>query len=364
MPPNWTPTGPWMARFRTALLPAFNTQTMDMLTSDYFGPAKSFANVTNQNAAWEYRVYQLIDVARQEDWLVDLVAATRERRPKNKELGAIAEELGLTSTGPRLLNITGTPLEALIQANAKNITLSDFWPKLAQIEGQICWIDIPGGGGTGFLVGPDLVVTNQHVIEPIATPPLQANWQDVVCRFDYKQANGSDLANKKTTDVKLHPTKWLEHSKPPSQFDWDPTLGEAAPEETDCALVRLAEKIGDVPVGGVTMDPDAPTRRGWITATATAPALSKGNQVFLPQHPKDGPVQLTIGTVKEFNTKGTRVRYDANSKNGSSGSPCFNADLQLVALHHAHDPAEPPKWNQAVPISTIQNSWSKDGITL
>lgn len=363
MPPNWTPSNSWTARFRAALMAAFNSDTLELLTADYFGPANTFSNLTSESKTWEYRIYQLIKESREADWLVDLVAAARERRPRNKELGEIAEELGLTSTGPRLVNITGTPLEALIQANAKTITLSEFWPKLAEIEGRVCWIDIPGGGGTGFLVGPDLVVTNYHVIEPIATPPLQANSQDVVCRFDYKKANGSDLANKKTTDVKLHSTKWLEHSKPPSQFDWDPALGEAAPEETDCALIRLAEKIGDIPVGGMTADPAAQPR-GWITATAVAPPLSKGNQVFLPQHQKDGPVQLTIGTIKEFNAKGTRVRYDANSKNGSSGSPCFNADLELVALHHAHDPADPPKWNQAVPICTIQNSWNKDGITL
>jgi len=75
-------------------------------------------------------------------------------------------------------------------------------------------------------------------------------------------------------------------------------------------------------------------------------------------------LQLAIGTVTEFNNSGTRMRYDANSKNGSSGSPCFNADLQLVALHHAHDLAEPPKWNEAIPFAVIQKLWETNNIVV
>ena len=63
----------------------------------------------------------------------------------------------------------------------------------------------------------------------------------------------------------------------------------------------------------------------------------------------------TIGSVDKFNAGGTRMRHTANSKKGSSGSPCLNANLQLVALHHAHDPAYPPQWNQAVPFGLIRS---------
>jgi hypothetical protein len=85
--------------------------------------------------------------------------------------------------------------------------------------------------------------------------------------------------------------------------------------------------------------------------------------VFLLQHPEGEPLQLTIGTVTAFNGAATRVRYDANSKDGSSGSPCFDADLRLVALHHAHDPHYPPAWNQAVPIGMVHQVWEKHGVT-
>jgi len=226
---------------------------------------------------------------------------------------------------------------------------------LPLLEGQVCWVDIPGGGGTGFLVGTDLVLTNDHVIERLRTG--QARWQDVKCRFDYRQAiDGTTLDRKKKTEVGLDAAQWLVDRLPASQYDWNPSLGSASAAELDYALLRLAEKIGDLPVGGDTVDSKVQPR-GWIDIKAMPPPLVAGNQVFLLQHPKGDPLQLAIGTVKEFNANGTRLRYDANSKDGSSGSPCFNIDLELVALHHAHDPAYPPKWNQAIPFKEIKNVW-------
>lgn len=288
------------------------------------------------------------------DWLLDLVAAAHARRPKNAELSAIAEGLGLTSAGPRLDNPTGKPLEEIIQANAKFINLAILHERLPVLEGQVCWVDIPGGGGTGFLVGPDLVLTNDHVIQRLSEG--KARWQDVRCRFDYKQASdGTTLDRKRLTEVGLDATKPVVDNQPPSPFDWNPTLGNPGPEETDSALLRLAKPVGDQPVGG-GMDPQSQPR-GWIDTSTAPPPLASGNQVFLLQHPKGEPLQLSIGTVKEFSVNGARLRYDANSKDGSSGSPVFNVDLQLVALHHAHDPAYPPKWNQAIPFGSVQKDW-------
>ena len=223
----------------------------------------------------------------------------------------------------------------------------------------MCWIDIPGGGGTGFLVGPDLVLTNQHVVEPVSAG--KASWRDVRCRFDYRQPlDGPGLAAKKLTVVELA-EEWLVDSRPPSPHDWNPALGDAGPGETDSALIRLADPLGDLPVGGLTADPQAEPR-GWIDASAEPPPLAGGNQVFLLQHPRGDPLRLTIGTVTEFNAAGTRLRYSANSRDGSSGSPCFNADLRLAGLHHAHDPSYPPAWNQAIPFRLIQAGWRDRGV--
>ena len=51
----------------------------------------------------------------------------------------------------------------------------------------------------------------------------------------------------------------------------------------------------------------------------------------------------------------TRVRYRTNTEAGSSGSPCFNMDGNLIALHHSGDPTKimSPKWNEGIPFTAI-----------
>lgn len=356
----WEPSGAWMRRFRTALRDAFADADVELLTSDYFHP-DVFSSIAppGPGQTFEFRLQALINQARMNDWLPDLVAAAHERRPRDRALGEIAGELGLTVTGgPRVDNPTGRPLEEVVRENARFIDPEAFRERLATVESQVCWVDVPGGGGTGFLVGPDLVLTNQHVVERISTGLARA--ADVRCRFDVRRpADGRDLQVLTPTEVGLADA-WLVDARPPSRFDWDPTLGDAAPGETDSALVRLAEPVGELPVGP-TSEPTAPAR-GWVATAGDPPPLSAGNQVFLLQHPRGEPLQLSIGTVTQFNGAGTRVRYDANSRDGSSGAPCFDADLELVALHHARDPAFPPAWNQAIPLGVIQKVWREHGV--
>ncbi len=61
--------------------------------------------------------------------------------------------------------------------------------------------------------------------------------------------------------------------------------------------------------------------------------------------------------VTAVNPTVTRLRHKTATLPGSSGAPCFNANLDLVALHHAGDPAETPgrpaEYNQAIPIGAI-----------
>lgn len=361
---GWQPSGPWMMKFRNVVDQAFDEAAFTLLINDYFAP-RTFAGISPPGfgKSHAFRLYEVIQNARMEDWLIDLLAAAHERRPKNQALADLATDLGLTLAGPRLNNPTGKALEDIIQDNAKFINLAVFRETLPLLEGRVCWVDVPGHGGTGFLVGPDLVLTNQHVIQPLQDIPPTARWQDVKCRFDYKQdINGKPLDQKKWTEIGLDLAKPIEHYRKPSPFDFHPALGDADPSETDSALLRLAEPVGDLPVGPATADAKA-ALRGWIDAATAPPSLAQGNQVFLLQHPKGNPLQLSIGTITAFNQRGTRVRYDANSKDGSSGSPVFDADLKLVALHHAHDPETPRRWNQAIPFDCVQKACQADGIT-
>lgn len=185
-------------------------------------------------------------------------------------------------------------------------------------------------------------------------PALAPN---VVFRFDFKQTTaGQPVLRSKITECRLAASNWWIDGKPPSAKDWDAALGDAGMDELDYALLRLDLRIGDEPVGGATTDLKA-APRGWIEAKAIGIAPDVGEQVFLLQHPEGEPLRLSVGTISAYNGNQSRMRYNANSKDGSSGSPCFNADLQLVALHHAHDTQTPPRWNQAVPMDAIVAHW-------
>jgi V8-like Glu-specific endopeptidase len=87
--------------------------------------------------------------------------------------------------------------------------------------------------------------------------------------------------------------------------------------------------------------------------------------LMIAQHPDGKPLKLAVDTdsVIGLNPTGTRVRYATNTEAGSSGSPVFDLEWNLVALHHFGDPAyeHPPSYNQGVPIDLIQKRIAAQG---
>jgi V8-like Glu-specific endopeptidase len=71
---------------------------------------------------------------------------------------------------------------------------------------------------------------------------------------------------------------------------------------------------------------------------------------------------LDTQAVIGLNGNGTRIRYRTNTDPGSSGSPVFTMDWDIVALHHYGDPNwQNALFNQGVPIELIRQRIIKDG---
>ena len=294
------------------------------------------------------RVFELFQVANSEGWDHELVDAARASNPGHRGLLAVAQELALAPALP-------PQLESIIRARNRIHDADGWYRRLGEALNRLCRIELDGNpSGTGFLVGPDLVLTNHHVIAPAH--------QALAARFDYRR-----VAGKVNQGVAVPVVAVLDRS-PPSPHDFDPSdPGDPSFDELDHALLRLDRPLGNEPVGAQA-DPDA-TPRGWFAASQPPPtSLAPGASLLIVQHPRGGPVALAFDTdsIIGLNVRGTRVRYRTNTEAGSSGSPCFDQDWNLIALHHGGDPGwAQPMFNQGIPIAAIVARLSRVvGVTL
>jgi hypothetical protein len=321
--------------------------------------------------------FDLLKTAEMEGWEVDLIreayrfnAGNDPRNVGNPALLKVYEKYGLA---PRLsLQDAGKVvpgaasiadgLEKTIKDRLPAFDFAVFREKMAQVEVRVCKVEIDGrAAGTGFLVGPESVLTNYHVLENVLKGTTPAS--NVACRFDYKVL--ADTTRDEGVKVGLHAADWKIDASPcsPAERTRQPDDPPPKPEELDYALVKLARRFGDEPVaprGGS----DAP-KRGWLTIGSESVAFVSKEPLLIAQHPDGMPLKLAVDTdsVIGMNAGGTRVRYATNTEPGASGSPVFDLSWKLVALHHLGDPAysHPPSYNQGVPIDLIRQRITAQG---
>jgi hypothetical protein len=291
-------------------------------------------------------IFELVEYATRRDLVRPLVEGARAENPGNPALAAFLDTLGLD---PVPAAAAGA-LERIVNERSTFADAVGFRERLGRIEAWICRTELPGSGGTGFLVAADLVLTNHHVMAPVIEGTVSP--RDVTFRFDFKATTGGATVVT-GTPCGLAARDWQVASSPPSEADARPTGAEPSPDQLDYAVVRLDRKLGESPIGG---DPGAPPR-GWLSVPSEPPAVVAGDPFFVVQHPRGQHLQLALGKVLGFAGDGSRVRHDAPTLHGSSGSPCFDASLALVALHHTgdpdYDPQHRPQYNQAVAIGRI-----------
>ena len=237
----------------------------------------------------------------------ELVVALRSHTPGNPVLNEAAE---LIFPGQA---IQEDDLEKIVSANPD--LFSDptaFRNAMIRAEWAICRVERPLGRaqGTGFLIGPDLVITNHHVKDD-AYGKFDSQPRDVRFRFGFREDEESDggrvcrLASSES---------WLVHESPATQFDY--------------AIVRLDEPVGDLPIAEFNNAPS----RGWLKLKESD--VQPGQALFILQHPGGDTLKMANGGLRRID--GCWLEYEVNTEPGSSGSPVFDNRWRLVGLHSRH----------------------------
>ncbi|AIC29508.1 DNA/RNA non-specific endonuclease protein (plasmid) [Rhizobium etli bv. mimosae str. IE4771] len=160
---------------------------------------------------------------------------------------------------------------------------------------------VPEGFATGFLVAPDLILTNWHVFQS------RSEAKGCAANFLYeKTPQGTQVG---------------------VSFELEPDRFYLADEKLDFAFV------------GVKSTAASPEDLGQITLIEATPKILKGEAVNIIQYPEGGPKQYAVAQNRLVDVLDDGyLHYETDTLEGSSGSPAFSVNWELVAVHHASIP--------------------------
>lgn len=224
------------------------------------------------------------------------------------------------SISPAMLKTAQSQPEMLEKnfSNERTFTVNTIRRLLEKCASIGCVTDLHGRRlGTGFLVSGEafglatdaglVFVTNSHVISDTvagAIPPADA-W----VTFELETAAKGTLIRHKVLPE-------MVFTSPPGE------IGVTAANTLDVTVVRLE----DWPEGGLAL----PTND-------SLPTLSRKTKVFVVGHPSGDALQISLhdSELLDICDHERLLHYRTPTEPGSSGSPVFNMNWEVIALHHA-----------------------------
>jgi V8-like Glu-specific endopeptidase len=325
---------------QAAIVAGYNHATLEQLLRYNWG--LKLADEFNVNTGLKNVVSQLIEYAEADGRTAELLGLAYSGKPGNPKLQAAANKYLAEPQAAIIKYGADAPpplpgnLEALVNSQSRLFDYGEFLKRVKSLGSRLCRVELPTGGGTGWLVGATHALTNYHVAKDVIEKRLPAD--KMICRFDYWK-NNEDDEEPKGTPV------GVSAIVASSRYSESDVTGTGTPDEgeLDYALMKLAKAIGN------SKGRDG-AKRGWFELSPEQPIITRGDVAMIPQHPEAKPLELAYGTVVDFPATNRRYRYDVTTQPGSSGSPVFTPDLGLFGLHHAAEPTNNPKFNQAVPV--------------
>lgn len=190
-------------------------------------------------------------------------------------------------------------LEKII-GGQNNLLRINWLEKALAASKAVCRVVCADGNlGTGFLTKEGYIFTNNHVIGSADVAKT--------ARLEFNYEVGPDGKTKSRTAYQLDVSDFK--TSPPNEFDF--------------ARVKVVDRA-DAPLaqwGFVEFDADA------------VPAI--GESVTIIQHPKGEDKQIALNANEVLGQLNQHIFYTTDTEPGSSGSPVFNKDWKVVAIHHA-----------------------------
>src|SRR5499426_1042631 len=127
------------------------------------------------------------------------------------------------------------------------------------------------------------------------------------------------------------------------------------------ALPRSAINFTIVGVDDKSLRNRALSDYPWVKLIADLGKIEKGEDVNIIQHPRGGLKQIAFRRNEVIEIPDGQkdfLYYTTDTEPGSSGSPCFNDQWELIALHHSGV----PKMNEQKQILRLDNQVWRKGI--
>ena len=242
--------------------------------------------------------FAIVQRAKQETKTDDLVAFALDENPGDQALLQTKQHAPPPSVeGPPTANWNGATapaqLEKILGDKSTLVPISYLELGLIRAKAVVRVKLADGSSGTGFMTPGGILITNNHVL------PEAASAATSVAQFNYQRTvTGLDA--------------------PLEEFSLDPDAFFRTSKDNDWSAVRIkgdASKWGELDMKPMT--------------------VKVGDHVNIIQHPGGAQKQISfVANVVAF-VGGGRVQYLTDTLPGSSGSPVFDTDWNLIALHHS-----------------------------
>jgi hypothetical protein len=294
-----------------ALTQSFTPDTLERRVLD---PMRVPAELRSASRDYRSRVLALTDWATEQQRIGELLQTAYAANRSSERLRLLNQAVGLMPATDGLVEV----IRPVLAPGGE----STWIRRLHEVEQQVCLVDAHvQASGTGFLVGPDQVMTHAAVVGIDLTKDSARLPPGIQVSFD------RNTLSRRTYNVLPVPVFTSQSGVVVLQLD--------SPAGRDIAF-------SESPQGG-----SSGRSRGWL---AQPPPSKASSTLAIVQYTEEEELVVSVDVEGLIRTDAEGIHYRTATHAGSMGAPCFDQNWQLVGMHVGSDTKSV---NQGIAIATI-----------